>query len=118
LFPVLEERTRDEYRSFELHVRPFGVARQRLRDVTSFDVSDWFTELEQEGVKSPSIRKAKAALSAMLATAAQAGDIHGNPALGVRFVPSHAQLKRKRLTAASRPLRRRWPRPCASPSRP
>jgi ribosomal protein S14 len=42
----LEDTTRDEYRgSFELHVRPFGLARQRLRDVTSRDVSDWFTEL-------------------------------------------------------------------------
>jgi integrase len=99
LVPGSRGPTRDEYRrSFELQVRPFGVARQRLRDVTSRDVSDWFTELEQEGVKPPSIRKAKAALSAMLATAAQAGDIHGNPALGVRFVPSHAQLKRTRRT--------------------
>jgi hypothetical protein len=93
----LEDTTRDAYRRrFELHVRPFGMARQRLRDVTSRDVSDWFTELEKEGVRPPSIRKAKAALSALLATAAQAGDIHGNPALGVRFVPSTAQPKRQR----------------------
>jgi len=77
-------------------VRPFGLSRQRLRDVNSRDVSEWFTELEQEGVKPPSIRKAKAALSAMLATAAQAGDIHGNPAMGVRFVSSNAQPNRKR----------------------
>jgi len=63
----LEDTTRDEYRrSFELHVRPFGLSRQRLRDMNSRDVSEWFTELEQEGVKPPSIRKAKAALSAML----------------------------------------------------
>ena len=32
----------------------------------------------------------------MLATAAQAGDIHGNPALGVRYVAFVAQPKRKR----------------------
>jgi len=30
------------------------------------------------------------------ATAAQAGDIHGNPAMGVRFVSSNAQPNRKR----------------------
>jgi integrase len=95
----LEETTRDEYRrSFELHVRPYTIGRERMRDVTSRDVSDWFTELERASVKPPSIRKAKAALSAMLATAAQAGDIQANPAIGVRYVPVNAQPKRQRRT--------------------
>ena len=91
----LEETTRDEYRrSFELHVRPFALGRERMRDVTSRDVSDWFTALEGTGVKPPSIRKAKAALSAMLATAAQAGDIQANPVVGIRYVPTNAHPKR------------------------
>jgi integrase len=84
----LEETTRAEYRrSFDLHVLPFPIARERLRDVTSRDVADWFTDLERAGVKPPSVRKAKAAISAMLATAAQAGDIGANPAARVRYVP-------------------------------
>jgi integrase len=95
----LEETTREGYRhSFTAHVLPFPLARERLRDVTSRDVSDWFTELERKNVKPPSIRKAKAALSAMLATAAQAGDIPANPVIGVRYVPTNAQPKRKRRT--------------------
>lgn len=76
----LEDTTRDEYRrSFRLHVLPFPLAREKLRDVTSRDVSDWFGDLEAKGVHPPSIRKAKAALSAMLATAAQAGGHCGQP---------------------------------------
>lgn len=95
----LEDTTRDEYRrSFRLHVLPFPLAREKLRDVTSRDVSDWFGDLEAKGVHPPSIRKAKAALSAMLATAAQAGDIAANPAVGVRYVPTNVQPKRQRRT--------------------
>ena len=47
----LEATTRDEYRrSFKLHVLPFPIAREKVRDVTSRDVSDWFTAMERKGV--------------------------------------------------------------------
>ena len=99
----LEQTTRDLYRrSFEHHVLRYPIARMRLRDVTSRDVSDWFGDLEAAGATSNTVRLAKAALSAMLATAAQAGDIPANPALGCRYVPQRATPKRKRrqLTVA------------------
>ena len=70
--------------------------------------------MEKKGVKSPSIRKAKAAMSAMLATAAQAGDVQANAATGVRYVPSPSaradKTKRRKLTDRGRgedPRRRR-----------
>jgi integrase len=94
----LEETTRDEYRrSFEAHVLPH-LGRMKLRDLGSRDVSDWFGALEREGVRPPTIRKAKAALSAMTATAAQDGDIQHNPVLGVRYVPAASSSPRKRKT--------------------
>jgi len=72
----LDEETRIEYRrSFEHHVLP-QLGRQRLRDVGSRDISNWFATLENKGVHGPTILKAKRALSVMLATAAQQGDIH------------------------------------------
>jgi integrase len=92
----LEDTTRDEYRrSFEAHVLPL-LGGLRLRDLGSRDVSDWFGDLEGRGVQPPSIRKAKAALSAMVATAAQDGDIAANPVLGVRYVPSPGLVRTKR----------------------
>ena len=95
----LEETTRDSYRdSFDRHVIPLPIARQKMRDVTSRDVSDWFGDLEREGVGTRSIAKAKAALSVMLATAAQAGDIPANPATGVRYVPTSQPPKATRRT--------------------
>jgi integrase len=100
----LDESTRREYRtSFEQHVLRCPIARQRMRDVTSRDVSDWFSWLERHGVRPPTMRKAKAAMSAMLATAAQEGAIPSNPVLGVRYVPSSevpAKRKRRQLTVA------------------
>ena len=94
----LEDTTRQEYRrSFEAHVLPH-LGRVRLRDLGSRDVSDWFGDLEREGAKPPTIRNAKAALSAMTATARQDGDIPSNPVLGVRYVPTNAAPRRKRRT--------------------
>jgi integrase len=98
----LDEDTRTEYRrSFLHHVLPFPIAREKLRDVTSSDLDCWFTDLENAGITCPSIRKARAAVSAMLATAAQASHIPANPASGVRYVPSEKPVKRERrkLTA-------------------
>jgi integrase len=99
----LDEETRTEYRrSFEHHILP-RLGLQKLRDLGSRDISDWLGWLEQRGVHPPTILKAKRALSAMLATAAQDGDIQANPALGVRYVPAHevrqSKPARRKLTA-------------------
>jgi integrase len=75
----------------------------KLRDLGSRDVSDWFEKLERQGVTPPTIRKAKAALSTLTATAAQDGAIRSNPVLGVRYVPAVTaapKRKRRNLTVA------------------
>jgi integrase len=76
-----------------------------MRDLGSRDIGDWFGRLERDGVPPATIRKAKRALSAMLATAAQDGAIRDNPALGVRYVPAPAIAERERLAQAERKRR-------------
>jgi integrase len=94
----LDESTRDDYRrQFTLHILPH-LGRRKLRELDSLDVSDWFGDLERDGVKPPTIRKAKAALSAMTATATQDRVIALNPVHGVRYVPAVAVEKPKRRT--------------------
>jgi site-specific recombinase XerC len=109
----LEESTRREYRiSFERHMlgladdtRPYSIASIRLRDLAAPDVRDWLAELERRGASPSTIRRAKAALSVMLASAVEDGDLASNPAAGVRYVPSeqakrrHPTRKRRMLTA-------------------
>jgi integrase len=101
-----EESTRREYEiSFRLHVLPYRLARLRIRDTTPPDVRDWLTELERHGASKTVIRKAKVALSAMLATAVEDGAIPQNPAVGVRYIPTqqtvqaHRKPSRRQLTA-------------------
>jgi integrase len=103
----LEDTTRELYRrTAEHHLLPYPIARERVRDVTSHVVTGWFTELEQAGATPNKIRLAKAVLAAMLADAAQAGDIAANPVAGCRYIPSpeakrrHPKRKRRALTAA------------------
>jgi integrase len=110
----LEESTRREYRiSFEHHIlgladgaMPYPIARMRLRDLSAPDVRDWLSQLERRGASPSTIRRTKAALSVMLATAVEDGDIGSNPAAGVRYVPSaqakgrHPARKHRALTAA------------------
>jgi integrase len=103
----LEDSTRREYaRSFRLHIDPLPIAHARMRDLTARDVRDWFAALERQGVSPTSIRKAKAAISVMLATALEDGAIAANPAAGVRYVPSdiakrrHPRRKKKQLTVS------------------
>jgi integrase len=99
----LDEATRIEYRrSLDRHITPRKyLGGIKLRDLGSRDISEWFGRLEGDGVPAPTIRKAKRALSAMLATAAQDGSIQSNPALGVRYVPARKleKAKRRPLTA-------------------
>lgn len=101
----LDQGTRDEYRqSFDRHVLP-KLGGRKLRALDSPAIRDWFGDLERDDVPPPTIRKAKAALSVMLATAKEDGAILHNPVTGVRYVPSdrakarHPKRKRKALTA-------------------
>ncbi|MHB8492641.1 MAG: tyrosine-type recombinase/integrase, partial [Solirubrobacteraceae bacterium] len=102
----LDSSTRREYESsFRLHILPMPIARLRMRDLGAPDIRDWLSELEQRGASPAVIRNAKAALSVMLACAAEDGDIGANPATGVRYVPSdqakrqHPKRKRRALSA-------------------
>jgi integrase len=103
----LEESSRREYEiSFRLHILPLPIARMRMRDVGARDVRDWLGQLERRGCSPTTIRKAKAALAVMFASALQDGDLAANPVAGVRYVPSdkakraHPTRKRRKLTAA------------------
>lgn len=103
----LEDSTRREYRvSFEHHILPFPIAHERLRDLTAGAVRDWLLELERKGRSPETIRRAKVALSVMLACAVEDDDLIVNPAAAVRYVPTpasqrqHAKRKRHRLVAA------------------
>jgi integrase len=103
----LEESTRAEYKkSFRYHIEPLPIAHERMRDLTARDIRDWFADLERRGVSPTSIRKAKATLSVMLATAMEDGAISANPVAGVRYVPSdlakrrHPKRSRKQLTGS------------------
>ncbi len=77
-----------------------------MSDLTAPDLLDWLGQLEHHGASPTTVRKAKAALSVMLACAVQYGDLGSNPASGVRYVPSadakrqHPKRKRRALTAA------------------
>jgi integrase len=104
----LEDTSRGEYRrSFTLHVLPLALAQMRMREVRAPDVRDWLRELEGRRVPPATIRKAKAALSVMFATAVEDGDLGSNPVSDVRYVPSaearrrHPLRKRRELTAGN-----------------
>ena len=87
----LDDATREEYaRSFKLHILPMTIARIRVRELDSRDVNDWLVEVERRGASPWTIRNAKAALSAMLATAKQLDGIERNEAKDVRYVPTQA----------------------------
>ena len=102
----LEESTRREYEtSFRLHVLPLAIARVRMRDLQAPDLKDWFAALERQGCSPNTIRKARAALAAMLADALEDGAVSVNAAAGVRYVPTastqrrHPKRPRRKLTA-------------------
>jgi integrase len=77
-----------------------------MREIGAPDVRDWLAELEKRGCSPTTIRKARAALSVMLASAVEDGDLGSNPAAGVRYVPSpnarraHPKRAHRKLTAA------------------
>ncbi len=100
----LEESTRTVYEtSFRLYILPLPIGRLRMRDLAAPDIRDWLGQLERRGSSPSTIRRAKAALSVMLACAVEDGDLGSNPATGVRYVPS-ASAKRQHPKRRPRPL--------------
>ncbi len=93
----LEKSTRREYEiSFRLHILPLPIGRIRMRELAAPDVRDWLRQLERRDATPSTIRRAKAALSVMLASAVEDGDLGSNPAAGVRYVPSDTAKRQHR----------------------
>jgi integrase len=82
------ETTRPEYRRpIERYAEPrWGT--WRLAEVEPGDVRDLFGEMRRAGATTSAIKKLRAALSAMFATAVEDGDLRTNPVQGVRIPPA------------------------------
>jgi integrase len=79
------ETTRIEYRRpIEAHALPVWESMQ-LGDVEPTDVRDLFGKMRREGATTSEIKKLRAPLSAMFATAVEDGKVRSNPVLGVRI---------------------------------
>jgi integrase len=79
------ETTRPEYRRpIEAHAVPRWKT-WKLADVEPGDVRDLFGEMRRSGASSSAIKKLRAALSAMFATAVDDGKLRSNPVAGVRI---------------------------------
>lgn len=82
------ESTRPEYRRpIEQHAIPKWRG-WRLAEVEPADVRDLFGDMRRSGTSTSQIKKLRAALSAMFATAVEDGAIRSNPVRGVRVPPS------------------------------
>jgi integrase len=81
------ETTRPEYRRpIEAH----AVARWkawRMNEVEPADLRDLFGQMRRDGRSTSEIKKTRAALSVMFATALEDGVVQSNPVLGVRIPP-------------------------------
>jgi integrase len=85
------ETTRTEYRrAIEEHAIP-GFKRYRLDEIDPQDVRDFFARLERQGLTLAGIRKVRAPLSALFATALEDGKVRSNPVQGIRIVTSQVQ---------------------------
>jgi integrase len=81
----IREETRNEYRnSLERYAIPF-FHRQQLTQIAPADVKSFAAHVARPGRSRNTVRLALAPLRAMLADAAEAGDIRQNPARGVRI---------------------------------
>jgi integrase len=81
------ETTRPEYRR---PIKQYALSKWkawRLAEVEPADVRDLFGEMRRDGKSTSQIKKLRAALSAMFATAVEDGVIRSNPVSGVR-IPS------------------------------
>lgn len=78
------ETTRPEYRRpIERHAMP-RWASWRLAEIEPADVRDLFGDMRRQGETTSAIKKLRAPLSAMFATALEDGYLRANPVLGVR----------------------------------
>jgi integrase len=78
------ETTRREYRRpIERYAVP-KWATWRLAEVEPADVRELFGDMQRRGATTAAIKKLKAALSAMFATAVEDGQVRSNPVQGVR----------------------------------
>ena len=99
------ETTRPEYRRpITTHVMPHWKA-WKLSEVEPADVRDLFGKMRREDCSTSQIKKTRAALSVMFATALEDGVLRSNPILGVRIpAPRNdeepAEEKAKALTRA------------------
>lgn len=78
------ETTRREYRR---PIERYGVpkwATWRLAEIEAADVRELFGDMRRRGATSAAIKKLRAALSAMFATAVEDGQVRSNPVQGVR----------------------------------
>jgi integrase len=82
------ETTRPEYRRpIEQHALPRWRT-WKLDDVQSSDVRELFGDTRAKGATTSQIKKLRAALSAMFATAVEEGKVRSNPVQGVRIPQS------------------------------
>lgn len=99
------ETTRPEYRRpITTHALPHWNA-WRLSEVEPADVRDLFGKMRREDCSTSQIKKTRAALSVMFATALEDGVLRSNPILGVRIPAPRddeepAEEKAKALTRA------------------
>lgn len=99
------ETTRPEYRRpIEAHALPRWKT-WKLTDIEPADVRDLFGQMRRDGRTTSEIKKTRAALSVMFATAFEDGVVQSNPVLGVRIpLPSEDETpsadKAKALTRA------------------
>ena len=110
------ETTRPEYRRpIEQHaLKRWGS--WRLADVEPADVRDIFGELRKAGATTSAIKKLRAALSALFATALEDGLIRSNPVQGYAS-PPHRRTTSRTLTNTRRPSRGPSRRLCSPRSR-
>jgi integrase len=110
------ETTRTEYRrDIERRAIPF-FGNLRLDEITPQDLREFFTELERQGVSLAGVRKTRAPLHALFATAVEDRAMRTNPASGVRVLRhdsdapevKHRAMKRTELAAVLLALPVEW----------
>src|SRR5262245_16659230 len=97
-----DESTRREYRrEVEERILPY-FGGYYLDQIDAGDVREWFTWLEERGCSAAGVRKAKGALSPMLADAKEERLTAHNPVSGVRYVPRKEEKPREKPRALRR----------------